>query len=386
MIPVDRSVRCLFVASLLQLILPRVSRAEGAVSFKYQTWQEDDGRIRVNSEYGSVEQSLPADAKLKLTGVIDSISGATPTGELPTNAGDPVPLSHMEDRRKAWQGELSKPFGRVNISAGYANSRESDYVSNGWSLNTLTDFNQKNTTLLLGLAGTSDDVKVFFQQPWEHKRSFDAIAGVTQLIDPNTTVSFNLGYGRATGYLSDPYRLIQKHVDLGGGLVFLRTFAENRPDARDKWTAFASVNHALPALNAAIEGTYRYYHDTFGVSSHTLGIEWYQKLVGDRLVLRPELRWYEQSAADFYRVTLDGTSITPTIKPNPAGPYYSADYRLSKMQTITYGVKLVGFIVPDRFSVDVSYERYTMHGRDSVTPKSAYVDANIYTVGARFSW
>ena len=38
----------------------------------------------------------------------------------------------------------------ANVALGFGNSRESDYVSNGYSINTLTDFNQKNTTLLLG--------------------------------------------------------------------------------------------------------------------------------------------------------------------------------------------------------------------------------------------
>jgi len=390
MTPADRSVRCLIVALALQLLLPRMTRGEGALSYKFQSWQEDAGRVRVDSHYGLAEQSLPADAKLKLTGVIDSIAGATPTGQLPTTPGGPVPLTQLEDRRKAWEADLSKPFGPVNVTIGYANSRESDYVSNGWSLNTLTDFNKKNTTLLLGLAGTSDDVKVFFQQPWEHKRTFDAIVGVTQLLDPNTSVSFNLSYGRATGYLSDPYKLIEKHVNVadpaGPPLLLLRTFGENRPRQREKWIGYASINHAFPALSAALEGSYRLYHDDFGITSHTVTLEWFQKFAGDRLVVTPTLRAYEQSAADFYLLTLDGTTITPTTPGNPGGPYYSSDYRLSKMRTFMYGLKAVYNLVPGRLMVDASYERYTMKGRDGITASSAYVDANVFTLGGKWMW
>lgn len=386
MTPADRTLRCLFIALALQLLLPRESRAEGAVSYKFQSWREEADRIQVNSHYGSVEQSLPADAKLKLSGVIDSITGATPTGQLPTVPGGQVPLTEIEDRRKAWQAELSKPFGRIDVSLGFANSRESDYVSNGWSLNTLSNFNQKNTTLLLGLAGTSDDVKVFFQKPWEHKRSLDLIAGVTQLLDPNTSVTFNLGYGKASGFLSDPYKLIEKHVDLGGGLSLLRTFGENRPRDRAKWTAFACLNRAMPDLNGALEGTYRFYSDDFGITSHTITLEWFQKIGGERFLLRPSVRFYEQSSADFYRLTLDGTAINPGSVPDPNGPFYSADFRLSKMRTFTYGLKAIVILVPDRVTVDASIERYTMHGRDNITSPSAYVDADVFTVGARIAW
>jgi hypothetical protein len=69
----------------------------------------------------------------------------------------------MHDRRKAWSADFSHQFQAVNIAAGVANSRESDYTSTGWSLNSLTAFNEKDTTLLAGVAGTDDDVKVFIK-------------------------------------------------------------------------------------------------------------------------------------------------------------------------------------------------------------------------------
>ncbi len=382
----DRSLRCLILALALQLLLPRSSRAEGALSYKFQTWQEETDRVRVDSHYGLAEQSLPAEAKLKLTGVIDTITGATPTGQLPTTAGGDAPLTSIDDRRKAWQAEISKPFGAVSLSLSYANSRESDYVSDGWSINTLTELNKKNTSLLLGVAGTNDEVRVFFQTPWERKRSYDLIAGVTQLIDPNTSVTFNLSYGRGTGYLSDPYKVIEKLIDVGEGLSLLRTFGENRPDEREKWIGYASINRALPQLNAALEGSYRLYGDSFGIGSHTVTLEWFQKLCSDRLFLRPFVRWYQQTAADFYRLTLTGTDITPTERPHPQGPFYSADYRLSKMSTLTSGLKVIWVVVPDRVTVDAGYDRYAMKGRDDVTPSSVYVDANVFTLGAKVNW
>jgi hypothetical protein len=175
-------------------------------------------------------------------------------------------------------------------------------------------------------------------------------------------------------------------VDLGGGLVLLRTFGENRPREREKWTAYVSLNRAIAGLHAAVEGSYRFYHDSFGVTGHTVALEWLQKLGDERVVLRPGFRLYQQSEADFYRLTLDGTNFVPGPRPSANGPFYSADYRLSRMRTATVGLKVVVRVIPDRFSVDAGFERYLMSGRDGVTPRAAYVDANNFTVGASFNW
>jgi hypothetical protein len=379
-----RRLRCIFFAAVLELTVPRLVCAEGSISYKYQSWEEDADRIRVDSHAAQIEQGLPNDFKLKLSGVIDSISGATPTGQ-PADATGQVPLSEMHDRRKAWQGELSRPFGRVNVSIGGANSRESDYVSDGVSLNTTTDFNQKNTTLLLGFGTTRDRVHVFYQPEWAKKRSTDLMIGVTQLISPEMSVTANLGYGTSSGYLSDPYKIIQKDTEVISGVFLPLTFIENRPGQREKWTLYLATNRAFKDVHGAADLNYRFYHDDFGINSHTVSASWLQ-WVGERVLISPSVRWSQQSAADFYRLSLTGTSIEPGDTPNPTGPFYSADYRLSHMRTLAGGVKVLWRIVPERVEVDVEYQRYTMKGLDGMTPASAYADANVFTVGGRFAW
>ena len=324
------------------------------------------------------------EARIKITGVMDTISGATPTGEPVDPATGQVPLSQMHDVRKAWTADYSRQFGRTNVALGVANSRESDYVSTGFSLNTLTDFNQKNSTLLLGVSGTSDDVKVFYQAARASKHTVDLIAGVTQLLDENTSLVLNLSYGSASGYLSDPYKLIEKNTELLPGLFLPLTFIENRPDSREKWVGFASLNHSAPALKGAVEASYRLYHDTFGITSHTLAAAWLQRL-GDEVILSPSVRYYTQEAADFYRVSLDGTAISPGTRPNPAGPFYSADYRLAAFDSWTWGGKVVWTPKP-AFQADLAWESYRMTGRDSVTSASAFPKAGIVTLGFRYAW
>ena len=386
MIPAPFSpVRACMVSAALMILTPRVGRAESGISVKHQDYHEHGGRISVRTQGAYVEQDFGPDTHLKLEGLLDSIAGATPTGQPAPAGSDQVPLARLTERRKAWAASIAHQVRVVNLSAGIANSRESDYVSNGWSLNTRTDFNQKNTTLLVGGAGTDDDIRVFYQTARAKKRTNDVILGVTQLLDPRTSLTANLSWGRQRGYLSDPYKLVQKSTEIIPGVSLPLTFPENRPGEREKWIVLVTLNRAYPEANGALETSYRFYHDTFGTDAHTLEAAWFQRC-GERFLLRPSLRVYDQTAADFYRYRFDGTAIVPQNgPPRPEGPFYSSDYRLSEMRTVTYGLKAI-WRASEAWTLDAAYERYEMRGTDDVTPQSAYAQANILTVGARFGW
>ena len=378
------SLRLLPLAAILAWLAPR-ARAENSVSYKYADYREADGRIAVRTYGAHVEQDFGTATHLKLEGVIDALAGATPNGQPAPAGSTQVPMSRMEDRRKAWNGSLGRQFSRVNVALGAANSRESDYVSTGWSVNTLSDFNQKNTTLLVGVAGTDDRIKVFYQPTRAKKRTNDLVVGVTQLLDPKTSVTANVTWGEQRGYLADPYKLVQKNTEIVPGVFLPLTFPENRPDRREKWIALFALNRAFDGVRGALDASYRFYHDSYDVNTHTLDVSWFQRL-GERVILRPSLRVYEQDAASFYRYRFDGTTVVPEQgPPRPNGPFYSSDYRLSDLRTFNYGLKLIWMPV-DAFQCDVTYERYDMRGTDGVTPQSAYSRADIVTIGARFTW
>jgi Protein of unknown function (DUF3570) len=378
--------RSVLLATFLAWLTPRAARAEDSVSYKYESYREAGGRIAVQTRGANLEQDLGTEMHLKLEGVIDAITGATPTGEPAPAGSDQVVTTELRpERRKSWNADLSRQFPRINVDFGFGNSRESDYVSNGWSVNTVTDFNQKNTTLLAGFAGTDDKIKVFFQGPRARKHTNDVILGVTQLLNPLTTVGVDVTWGRASGDLSDQYKLVEKDTEVFPGIFLPLTFGENRPDYREKWIAVVSLNRAFREARGALEGSYRFYHDTFGTDAHTLDLQWFQH-VGGKLVLRPSFRYYTQTAASFYHYNLNTDSVTPNRgAPNPNGPFYASDYRLSQMQTVTYGLKGI-WNATAALQFDLALEQYDMRGTDHVTPQSAYPRARIITAGAKFSW
>ena len=174
-------------------------------------------------------------------------------------------------------------------------------------------------------------------------------------------------------------------TELFPGVFLPLTFGENRPHERNKGVFFLGLNRSFPALRGALDASYRYYHDTYATDAHTLDLSWFQR-VGDKIILRPWLRLYDQSAAEFYRYKLDGTALTPLQgAPRPAGPFYSSDFRLSALRTTTYGLKVI-WSVTDAIALDVALEQYDMRGRDGVTAASAYAHARIVTAGVKYTW
>ncbi|HET8707829.1 MAG TPA: DUF3570 domain-containing protein, partial [Pseudomonadales bacterium] len=58
------------------------------------------------------------------------------------------------------------------------------------------------------------------------------------------------------------------------------------------------VQH-IAATDAALHFNYRYFHDNWGIASHTLESTWIQPF-GKRWTIAPKIRYYSQTAADFY--------------------------------------------------------------------------------------
>ncbi len=371
------------------------ARAEDQADYRFESYREDGGRIGVDTHAWLFDTRLTSWVSVKGQAVYDAISGATPTGapppaevaaigQLPTaGLSTSVPTQFMRDMR--WAGSLDATFnfGPHRITPEFSYSSEHDYLSYGGALNYSVDLNGKNTTLNLGWSHDADTIlpnaaTYIYQE--QHKDTDDFLVGVNQLLSPKTVLTANFTFRNAHGYLNDPYRgvLFDAYPQFDPNNPSL--FAENRPNHRQSYLGFVSLTQYVTPLRGSAEVAYRYFHDTFGIDAHTVDLAWHQK-IGRRVLLSPNFRYYRQSAASFYSTHFAGDPSDPS-NPTPVPAYYSADYRLSRMETFAYGVTLSARVT-DRFSLDASYHRYEMFGLDGVTSPSAYPKANIFTIGGR---
>lgn len=356
----------------------------------YQFYDEGSDRIRVESYYLRGKVDFDDETSFSFQYLNDAISGASPTGALP-GGSQPFLSAEIYDVRNGLLGAISRQFGDHRVELEISRSKENDYISNGVALSDMIEFNQKNTELTFGLNYLDDDVAVFDGREDQRKETYDLFAGIRQIIDKNTVISCNLTLGYSHGYLSDPYKGIQRtevesFPDGGGGTIDLSVdnfYPENRPDSRFRQVLQFEGRHYVEVADAAVDVVLRFSNDDFGILSQTVQIEWRQQ-VGDKLLLIPFFRYYHQSAADFFVNSLDGyPNVTPPTNPNGSGMNYSADYRLSSFDAISLGMR-TSYRINDSISVNATYERYMMDGAgggSDVSPSQAYVSADIWTIG-----
>lgn len=368
------------LALLLGLLRELRLGAEDHVDSKFEYYAEERDRVRVRTVSTLFEQALAPWMSLKGSVVYDGISGATPTGGPVPTGGTTVPTAQIQDERYASFLEPSFRWGRQTFKPQFAYSIENDYESIATTLNYLLDFNQRNTTLHAGVTHNFDTLTagIYLGPRARKKDSSDFLLGLTQTITPTTLFNATFTFGLADGYLSDPY----KGFRFTGYPVEDVLFPERRPNHRTKQILSTSLTQFVGPLNGSAELTYRFYHDSFGLRGHTATLEWFQN-VGRHLVLAPLLRYYEQSAADFY---LLGFDADPSDRDNPNNAlvpaHYSSDYRLSALRTVTYGLSARVKIRKWLF-FDAAYQRYEMAGLDGITAASNFPCANIYTMGLR---
>jgi hypothetical protein len=372
------------------------ARGENQADYRFESYREDGGRMGVDTQSVLFDTQVKPWLALKGEAVYDAISGATPSGapppaevaaigQLPVTGplSTSVPTQFMRDQRWAGSLDATFSFGPHHLTPEFSYSTEHDYISYGGALNYSLDLNGKNTTLNLGWSHDADSIlanAATYIYQIQRKDTDDFLIGVNQLLSPRTVLTANFTFRDARGYLSDPYRGVMfdayPQFDPNNAILF----GESRPNQRQSYIGYGSLTQFITPLQGSAEGSYRFYHDTFGIDAHTVELAWHQKL-GRRILLSPEFRYYRQSAAFFYATHFAGDPTDPT-NPTPIPAYYSADYRLSRLETFTYGVTASARI-SERFSIDASYHRYEMQGLDGVTSPSAYPQANVFTIGGR---
>lgn len=384
---------------LVSFALVGRTKAEDRADYRYEDYKEENGRVHIRTHGAYFDVALRPWLSVQGNYIYDSISGATPTGA-PALNGEPdfatVPVS---DIRRAGFLQAAIKAGNHTLSPQLSYSKESDYRSFGISLSDAIEFNEKNTTLILGVSHAFDqilpnqgegmwvgDSPTFSIDEAQDKDSTDVLIGVNQLLSPNDILSVSFTFGYSSGFLNDPYKRV--YFDADGSIYYTGpsddplfryiVWPERRPDTKTREVLFVGYQHYFEKFNAGSEVTYRLHHDDFGITAHTVSLQWNQKL-GKIFMISPLLRYHTQTAADFYNTHFPGDPLDQGTMPLPK--YFSADYRLSALDSVTYGVSLSAR-VHKHFSIEAAFKRYEMYGRDSITHRDQYPKANVFTIGA----
>ena len=323
-------------------------------------------RVSVFESVTRARKNLRGGRALNLNLVVDIMVGASPNGATqtdevqfftrPSGKGSYVirpgetPLDDtFQDNRVGVELGLDQPVGPAgHVSIGGHASVEYDYISAGVNGSLSTDFDKSNTTFSVGAAISEDEIDpeggppIPFESmaaPWEpqprqegkkDKTVTDILTGVTQVLSRSTIVALNYSISHSSGYLTDPFKLISvvdgtPGPDLGRTLDYIY---EHRPDSRMKQSIFANVKHHL--TKNVIGLSYRYMTDDWGIESHTADAR-FDWIYAPQRNLQTQLRYYHQTAADFY--------VHSLIDTDPLPGYATADYRLGEFSAYTVALR-----------------------------------------------
>jgi Protein of unknown function (DUF3570) len=208
-----------------------------------------------------------------------------------------------------------------------------------------------------------------------NRQDWGSQLGISHILNKNTVLDFGFNYTRSTGYLGNPYKVVYHHQinfepgqTIGSGHT--GNLLEVRPDERNLFNWQLGYSQFIEPLSAALHFNYNFAHDDWGIHAHTFEADWVQP-VGSGWTITPRIRYYSQSAADFYTTGIytitdentvrdaSGNIVSGAIELPPE--YYSSDQRLSGFGTLSGGVTVEKQFAKG-LSLQTGFEYYTHQG------------------------
>jgi len=318
-----------------------VARADTSFASKLQVYTDSD-HTQVVSPMVQAQSDVTPDTNVSLGYVADAVSSAS------IDIVSQASPTTIHDTRHQVSAGVSHDFDGLKVRTGYSYSREHDYLSHTLNGSLERELDDKNTTLSLGYGlslntvGRADDLN--------YRRSLtvqSVSASWTQVVSPVLVTQVTYELAHASGFQASPYRFvpIRMSVDASPELWV----AETDPDLRWRHSIVVGANRAV-GEHAAVQGDYRIYHDTWGITSHTIGTR-YLFDVGKRLEIRLRNRVYVQNGASFYQ----------NVYTVPA-KFITYDRELSPLWSETIGTKisyLFAAHVEGEFKLDLFYYSYS---------------------------
>ena len=329
------------------------------------------------------------------------------------------------EARKQTTFKYGYDWDDASIDVGAGVSGEVDFLSRFGNVSLKRDLNEKRTSINMGLSytqgathaewnangragsfaldaypgqftqynipgqmvGANGGLRMTYKAPLitGDRNDVSLTGGVTQVVNKNDILSSGFGYTHTTGFLSNPWK---------GALVFfpgapdpsvLATYPsisnwtgqlelEHRPSLRNQFTWDTSYLHYFDHKNAAGQLHYSLFVDSWGIIAHTVDGEWRQSL-GNNWIVTPRLRYYTQSAANFYAPYFFALSATDL--PNH---YFSSDERLSGFGTITPGITITKKLTRGlKLETGVEYSARSGSFKMGGNEVGSYADLHSYT-------
>ncbi len=356
---------------------------------------EDGDRVQ-DLSFKSLSRRLFVDDRVLTLGLtVDTLTGASPSGAIrqdgpqtftrPSGIGSyDVPSGQLplddtfKDTRLALTANWQQPIGEKGlVNVGVSASKEYDYFHTGLNLRYAHAFNQRNTTVSGGVSYARDNIDPVGGAPVpltpmgdvddldnrrgdDDKDVLDVVLGVSQVINRDVVVQLNYSFSRQDGYLNNPYKVLSL-VDPVTGDTLPRIpgpsggptgqfLFEHRPDQRTQHGIY--LQGKVNIDGKVLDASYRFATDDWEIDSHTLDLR-YRWSVGTSSYLEPHLRYYSQSEAEFYRLSLDSSLPLPE--------FASSDYRLGRFDGITAGLKY-GWQTRNDNDMSIRVEWYTQSG------------------------
>jgi Protein of unknown function (DUF3570) len=217
--------------------------------------------------------------------------------------------SPYTDERTQMSLGLDYLRGKTTYSIGYIDGDESDYLAKTAYLGISQDMFGDLTTISLGYRRGMNDVFRNIKDATTGAKQRDPAfrqemdtrawsASLTQVLTRDLIGVLSYELVTDEGYLNNPYRQI-RYADPTAPRGF--SYApELYPRTKTSNSASARLKYSLPWWRASVDGTYRYYTDTWGVAAQTVQLGYTQPAFGN-WIFDARYRYYTQDAADFYR-------------------------------------------------------------------------------------
>ena len=222
------------------------------------------------------------------------------------------------------------------ISLEVSASTESDYLSAGFGAGFAKTSKNKSRVFEAKANVFLDQVKLilpielrdsssgglpgyhFHDYPWTHRNTFSASFTFSQIINQRLQLLFLLDVAYQQGFLSLPFHRIYFNDSTES--------TERLPSSRFKLPVGVRASYFL-GDRFIIRSYYRFYHDDWGLNSHTIDNEVAIKIT-PFFSVSPFYRYYIQTAIRYF---------APYKTHSPTEQYYSSDYDLAAFHSDFFG-------------------------------------------------